>query len=72
MPANSLLILGVLLSLLVVVGIARYFSTTTKLRNTLSVILVALGLVTAFFLFFSAGALVREHRLQPPAATTAP
>ena len=65
MQANVLPILGALLVLLVVAGIARYFAASARQRNTLSVILVVLGLVTAFFFFFGAGSWLRDHRAQP-------
>ena len=65
MLANSLPILCVLLVLLAWVAVARHLSATVKRRNTLSVVLVVLGLLTAFFLFFSAGSWFRSHRAQP-------
>jgi uncharacterized membrane protein len=65
MQANVLPILGALLVLLAVAGIARYFAASAKQRNTLSVILVVLGLVAAFFFFFGAGSWLRGHRAQP-------
>ena len=54
-----------MLGLLAVAGLARHFSSTAKLRNTFSVILVVLGLVTAFLFFFGAGSLFRGYRQQP-------
>ena len=65
MQANVLPILGALLVLLAVAGIARYFAASVRQRNTLSVILVVLGLVTAFFFFFGAGSWLRDHRARP-------
>ncbi|WP_428420281.1 hypothetical protein [Methylibium sp.] len=54
-----------MLVLLAVAGVARYFSVSASQRNALSVVLVVLGLVTAFFFFFGAGSWLREHRVQP-------
>ena len=65
MQALLVPILGVLLLLLAVAGVARHFSASGRQRNALSVVLVVLGLVTAFFLFFGAGSWFRSHRAQP-------
>ena len=58
-------VLGALLLLLAIAGVARYFSASARQRSALSVVLVVLGLVTAFFLFFGAGSWFRTHRAQP-------
>jgi len=61
-----------MLGLLAIAGLARHFSSTAKLRNTLSVVLVVLGLLTAFLFFFSAGSLFRGYRQQPSPHSSAP
>jgi hypothetical protein len=65
-------ILGALLLLLAVAGVARHLCASGWLRNALSVVLVLLGLVSAFFFFYGAGSWLRSHRAQPrPHASTA-
>jgi cytochrome bd-type quinol oxidase subunit 2 len=65
MQADLLLALAALLGLLAVVGVARRLSASQRQRNTFSVVLVVLGLVTAFVLFFMAGLFLRGHSPQP-------
>ena len=65
MQALLVPILSVLLLLLAAAGVAPHFSASGRQRNALSVVLVVLGLVTAFFLFFGAGSWFRSHRAQP-------
>jgi cytochrome bd-type quinol oxidase subunit 2 len=65
-------ILGVLFALLIAVGVARYRSASAQQRSALSVVLVVLGLLAAFFVFFAAGSMLRGHKPQPrPHAGTA-
>ena len=73
MQALLVPILGVLLLLLAIAAVARHFAASARQRSALSVVLVALGLVTAFFLFFGAGSWFRTHRAQPrPHASASP
>ena len=72
MQVNLPLVLAAMLGLLAIAGLARHFSSTAKLRNTLSVVLVVLGLLTAFLFFFSAGSLFRGYRQQPSPHSSAP
>jgi hypothetical protein len=66
-------ILGALLVLLAAAGFARYLCAPGWQRSALSVLLVVLGLVTAFFFFFAAGSWVRGHRSEPrPRASASP
>jgi hypothetical protein len=65
MQARLLPILAALLVLLAVTGVARYLSASARQRSALSVVLVVLGLVTAFFVFYGAGSWLRTHRAQP-------
>ena len=56
-----------LVCLFAVTGLARHFTKSAALRSTLSVVLVILGLLIAFFFFFGLGTLRRGH--QAPAQT---
>jgi|EndMetStandDraft_4_1072995.scaffolds.fasta_scaffold138024_3 hypothetical protein len=72
MRTYALPILAVLLVLLVATGVTKHLSASARQRNALSVFLVVLALLTAFFLFFIAGSLVRGGRSQPRPHASAP
>ncbi len=55
-----------LVCLFVVTGLARHFTKSAALRSTLSVVLVILGLLIAFFFFFGLGTLRRGHQQAAP------
>jgi len=55
-----------LVCLFAVTGLARHFTKSAALRSTLSVVLVILGLLIAFFYFFGLGTLRRGHQQVPP------
>ena len=59
MDADWLLALAVLFCLLAAAGLARRFVAPGWRKNALSVVLVVLGLLTAFAVSFAAGALMR-------------
>jgi 4-amino-4-deoxy-L-arabinose transferase-like glycosyltransferase len=65
MRAYALPILAALVVLLAVAGVARYLCASARQRNALSVLLVVLGLLTAFFFFFVAGSWLGGSRSQP-------
>ena len=69
----ALPILAALVVLLAGAGVARHLCTSVRQRKALSVVLVVLGLLAAFFLFFVAGSLFRGSRAQPrPHASASP
>jgi len=55
-----------LVCLFAVTGLARHFAKSALLRSTLSVVLVILGLLIAFFFFFGLGTLRRGHQQAAP------
>jgi cytochrome bd-type quinol oxidase subunit 2 len=66
MGSESLLGVGLLLAFCAgACGVARRSASSELRRNTLSVALVVLGLLAAFFLFFGAGTLMRGLKAQP-------
>jgi len=65
MSSDSLLGVGLVFALVAgACGMARRFAPPVLRRNALSVALVVLGLLAAFFLFFGAGTLMRGLKAQ--------
>jgi hypothetical protein len=67
MSSGSLLGIGVVLLLVAAAcAYARRTAVPVWRRNALSVTIVVVGLVSAFFMFFGAGTLMREMRAAAP------
>jgi hypothetical protein len=64
MEREPLLVLGVLLGLLAIAGVARRLVAPGWQKNALSVVLVVIGLLAAFTVFFAFGELMRSSQSQ--------
>jgi hypothetical protein len=66
MGTEALLGLAVVLGLLSAAALARRHFASGWQRNALSIVIVVLGMVTAFMIFFGVGSLTRGKQPPPP------